>query len=78
METCAIGTFWKDLGDAMEIPFTVLKSGTSGFHDGLQWLQELEEWSVRYEEANMVPDESNKQLAIGHDGPPALESSTTI
>jgi len=65
MEACAIGTFWKDMGDAMEIPYTALESGATGCRDGLQWLQELEEWSLRYEEANMVPAESNKQLAIG-------------
>lgn len=31
METCAIGTVWKDMGDAMEIPYTALKSGATGF-----------------------------------------------
>lgn len=65
MEICAIGTVWKDMGDAMEIPYTALKSGATGIRDGLQWLQDLEEWSVKYEEEHMVPAESNKQLAVG-------------
>ena len=63
MEQCAIGHFWKNLGDDMLIPFTLLASGQSGWRDGLQWLEELEEWSLRYEEANMIPAESNKRLA---------------
>ncbi|KAL9116692.1 MAG: hypothetical protein Q9187_006781, partial [Circinaria calcarea] len=65
LELCAVGTFWKDTGDAMEIPYTSLRSSQTGWKHGLQWLRELEEWSVRYEEANMVPCESNRQLAVG-------------
>ncbi|KAF2089450.1 hypothetical protein K490DRAFT_36961 [Saccharata proteae CBS 121410] len=63
MERCAMGMYWKDLGDAMEIPYTALKSGKDGWRDGLQWLDELEEWSDAYEEQYMVPAEANNQLA---------------
>ncbi|KAF3903561.1 hypothetical protein AA313_de0202344 [Arthrobotrys entomopaga] len=65
MEKCAVGVFWKNLGDAMEIKYDVLPSFTSGWLDGLDWLKELQEWSLRYEEDNMIPAESNKILAEG-------------
>lgn len=63
MELCAIGTFWKSLGDAMEIPYDALPSSEAGWTDGLQWLDELKEWSLEYEKEKMIPAESNKQLA---------------
>ncbi|KAF3901503.1 hypothetical protein ABW20_dc0106140 [Dactylellina cionopaga] len=65
MEKCAIGVFWKNLGDAMEIKYDVLPSFASGWSDGLHWLNELNEWSLTYEEAKMIPAESNKILAEG-------------
>ena len=34
-EKCAIGTFWKAIGDAMGISFQKLKSGSEGWIDGL-------------------------------------------
>ena len=64
LEKCAFATFWKGLGDAMDIPYTALKSGETGWPDGLQWLEELEAWSLDYEDKAMVPAESNKRLAL--------------
>ena len=63
LELCACGTFWKAMGDAMLIPYDVLPSQKEGWRDGLHWLKEVEEWSLAYEKAYMVPSESNKQLA---------------
>ena len=63
VEMCACGTFWKNMGDAMEIPYTKLHSNGEGWQDGLEWLKELEAWSNEYEEAHMVAAESNRQLA---------------
>lgn len=63
MELCAIGTYWKSLGDAMDIPYGVLASGKFGWMDGLQWLDELRTWSLQYEEANMKPAVSNQIVA---------------
>lgn len=62
LELCAIGTFWKSIGEALEVPFDDLPSSMSG-KDGLEWLNELSEWSRTYEEAHMVPAISNKRLA---------------
>lgn len=59
-EKCAIGTFWKSVGDAMEISWEKLKSGTGGtqgtWKDGLHFWEELTEWSLQYEQEKMVPD----------------------
>ena len=66
LELCACGTYWKGMGDAMEISFTKLRSCKKGWQDGLHWLQEMEEWSQAYEERYMVPAASNKQLADSH------------
>jgi hypothetical protein len=70
MELCAIGTFWKSIGDAMEISYDALPSGSSkgskdgeGWRDGLHWLHEIEAWSVEYEKEFMVPDEHNRKTA---------------
>lgn len=65
-EKCAIGTFWKAIGDAMGISYQKLRSGTEGgepWADGLQWLEELNEWSAKYEERYMVPDIYNQKTA---------------
>ncbi|KAA8650359.1 hypothetical protein EYZ11_000739 [Aspergillus tanneri] len=63
LERCAIATYWKYLGDALDISYDALPSGKTGFRDGLHFLEELEEWSVRYEKRNMVPNAANKALA---------------
>ncbi len=63
VERCATGTFWKDLGDAMEIPYRELRSFETGWQDGLHWLEELEEWSRGYQDAQMKPAASNKELS---------------
>ncbi|KAL9636285.1 MAG: hypothetical protein Q9164_002911 [Protoblastenia rupestris] len=64
-EKCAIGTFWKAMGDAMAIDFGALKSGGGGerWVDGLQWLEEVEVWAEEYETKAMVPDKSNWKTA---------------
>ena len=66
LELCACGTYWKSMGDAMEISFQCLPSYKVGWKDGLHWLNEIEQWSLHYEEGNMVPALSNKQLADSH------------
>ncbi|KAL6713474.1 hypothetical protein ACLMJK_008939 [Lecanora helva] len=63
VEMCACGTFWKSMGDAMEIEFTKLPSSSTGWQDGLHWLREIKEWSDGYEEAHMIPANSNRELA---------------
>lgn len=63
LERCAMGVYWKDLGEAMEISYDRLPSSASGWHDGLHWLEEVEAWSLAYEKENMVPAVSNEELA---------------
>lgn len=60
VEKCAIGTFWKSIGDDMGIDYGTLKSPPNGFIDGLQWLEKMTDWSQKYEEKYMVPDQNNK------------------
>ena len=65
-EKCAIGTFWKAIGDAMGIGYSNLRSGGEGgegWTDGLQWLDELSEWSAGYEKRCMVPHKDNQKTA---------------
>ncbi|KAI9689636.1 MAG: hypothetical protein M1820_010134 [Bogoriella megaspora] len=63
IERCASGTYWKAMGDAMEIDMSVLPSCSSGWKDGLQWLEEVETWSLVYEEQHMTSSENNARLA---------------
>lgn len=63
MEKCAIGTFWKSLGDGLEIKYDVLPSGKTGFRDGLHWLEEIMAWSDDYEVRAMLPDIKNHETA---------------
>ncbi|KAL3480149.1 hypothetical protein BJX99DRAFT_35727 [Aspergillus californicus] len=63
MEKCAIGTYWKSLGDGLEISYEMLPSGKAGFKDGLHWLEEIMAWSDAYEERAMLPHVKNRQVA---------------
>lgn len=63
LERCAIGTFWKSAGDALDISFDKLPSGKKGFRDGIQWLEEIDAWSEEYEARFMVPDVKNRETA---------------
>ena len=67
IELCALGTFWKSVGDAMGISWEKLKSGTGGkegtWIDGLQWVEEVMEWCEQYEEDSMVPNIDSRKTA---------------
>jgi hypothetical protein len=65
MEKCAIGTFWKSLGDGLNISYDELPSGKTGFRDGLHWLEEIMAWSDAYEEKCMLPHVKNREVADG-------------
>lgn len=64
LELCAMGVYWKSMGDQMQIPYSRLPSAEAGWRDGLDWLRELEAWSDAYEVKNMLPADTNRQLAI--------------
>ncbi|KAK8240368.1 hypothetical protein HDK90DRAFT_548539 [Phyllosticta capitalensis] len=63
LECCAFGTFWKSIGEAMEISYEEMQSAGTGWTDGLHWLEDLEEWADEYEKKCMVPDAANKKTA---------------
>lgn len=63
IERCAMATCWKALGEDLEIHYDRLPSHERGWVDGLQWLVELETWSLQYEKDHMRPADSNAQLA---------------
>jgi hypothetical protein len=63
MEVCAIGTFWKSIGDAQGISYEDLPSSKFGWRDGLHWFEELDRWSTAYEERAMVPSQYNHETA---------------
>ncbi|KAJ5806731.1 hypothetical protein N7474_010323 [Penicillium riverlandense] len=63
LEQCAVGTYWKSLGDALGISYDVLPSGKTGFHDGIHWLDEVSAWSLQYEKLHMKPHPRNKEIA---------------
>ncbi|KAI0148413.1 hypothetical protein GGR57DRAFT_475382 [Xylariaceae sp. FL1272] len=48
-ERCALATFWNSIGKKLYIPYDTLPSHNE-FIDALQWLDELEQWSLSYEE----------------------------
>ena len=64
VELCACGTYYKSMGDAMKISYDQLPSAKTGWQDGLSFFQELEQWSLQYEEMHMVPSSDNKRLAV--------------
>ena len=63
LEKCALGTYWKSLGDAMQISYEALPSYKTGFRDGLHWLEEMDVWRRAYEKEKMVPDRKNNRTA---------------
>ena len=63
MEECAIGTFWKSVGDAMVIDYRSMDGSTQGWTDGLHWLDKIRTWSQAYEKRNMVANPDNRKIA---------------
>jgi hypothetical protein len=58
MEICAIGTFWKSIGDAMGIEYEGRLS-KSEWIDGLEFYEDIKAWAENYEEKYMIPAMSN-------------------
>lgn len=62
LEMCAMGVYWRDLGESMKISYDRLPSAKDGWKDGYHWLTDVERWSMAYEAQNMVPAETNAKL----------------
>ena len=58
MEICAIGTFWKSIGDAMGIQYRGILAHDE-WRDGLEFYADIKTWAQEYEKTFMVPAESN-------------------
>ena len=54
------------MGDAMLISYQDLPSFKNGWIDGLHWLEEMRHWSLGYEQAHMIPADTNHRLADAH------------
>lgn len=64
MELCAIGTFWKSIGDAMAIDYNGrLPSAPNRWRDGLHWLSEVRQWAEEYERPHMLPNADSRKTA---------------
>ncbi|VUC30473.1 unnamed protein product [Clonostachys rosea] len=57
MEYCALGVFWKSIGDAMGINYKgSLPGAEEGWKDGIQFADEITAWAKAYEVAKMKPN----------------------
>lgn len=63
MEVCAIGTFWKSIGDAMDIDYHPLSKHEKGWKDGIDFYNDIKDWAEEYEMKEMVPAKTNKTVA---------------
>jgi hypothetical protein len=62
LERCALGVFWKQIAEDMDIPYTDLDLPSP--INGLEWHRALEQWSITYEKAHMFPHPCNHTLAV--------------
>ncbi|KAB8273230.1 hypothetical protein BDV30DRAFT_249088 [Aspergillus minisclerotigenes] len=63
VENCAVGVFYRCMGEAMEIPFNLLPSGKAGFTDGIHFAQELYDFTVEYEKTAVKPTQSTLSIS---------------
>jgi hypothetical protein len=61
MEVCALSTFWKSIGDAMDIDYAHLKHDS--WETGIDFYNDIKDWAKHYEAKVMVPCQSNKTTA---------------
>jgi len=62
-EVCALGVYWRDVGEDMDIAFDALRPYLKDKPDDrLSWPQAIMQWSEDYERETMVPAQSNKEL----------------
>lgn len=61
MEVCALGTFWKSIGDAMSIDYSILRHDS--WKTGIEFYEDIKEWAQNYEAKTMKPCATNKATA---------------
>lgn len=64
MEVAALGTYWRYIGDMMEVNYKAeLKKDQ--WTDGIDFINDLDEWSYHYENKHMVPSPKLAELGDG-------------
>ncbi|KAM0279178.1 hypothetical protein ACHAQH_004722 [Verticillium albo-atrum] len=58
-EVCAIGTFWKAIGDAMDIRYDGYLDRAGAWRDGIDFADDITAWAKKYELQAMKPSRSN-------------------
>jgi hypothetical protein len=58
MEIAAVGTFWKSVGDGMEIKYGGCLARSS-WKDGIEFVEDITQWAKSYEMKYMVPAKTN-------------------
>lgn len=61
-EICALGTFWKSIGDAMDIDYKGHLKRES-WKDGIEFYEDIKDWAEHYEAKTMVPAKTNSKTA---------------
>jgi hypothetical protein len=61
LEICALGTFWKSIGDAMSIDYSDLKHDS--WDSGIAFYHDIKDWAQHYEARVMKPCQTNKTTA---------------
>lgn len=56
MEVAAIGSFWKYIGEGMQIDYKA-ELGRDQWKDGIDFFEDVQQWSIKYENKNMGPYE---------------------
>ena len=62
MEVCALGSFWKSIGDAMGIDYSEMERHGK-WKDGIDFYEDIYKWSKERAIREMVPARSNNALA---------------
>ncbi|KHN98023.1 uncharacterized protein MAM_04412 [Metarhizium album ARSEF 1941] len=62
VEMCALGTFWKSIGNAMNIQYACHLRRDS-WRDGIEFCEDITEWASQYESQHMVPAAASKRTA---------------
>ncbi|EEY20995.1 conserved hypothetical protein [Verticillium alfalfae VaMs.102] len=58
-EVCALGTFWKAIGDAMDIRYDGYLDRAGAWRDGIDFAEDITAWAKTYELQAMKPSRSN-------------------
>jgi hypothetical protein len=63
VERCACAVLWKTMGDALNVNDGAISRNVNSWINGLEWMEELDKWSTRYEEQYMKPAKTNGRVA---------------